>query len=170
MSCTFELNPQGKEKGTLLTRPAAFLRFLSLPGARQLAAAQTRLACHLSGTAILDALEGNLLVDYLRSVVIQTLSLRRSASDCGNLNPEITIPCCARFAMTKEINEDRKSYFRGRSQFDSGPNPRDSIPCGSPHCGRMVLSSMIFAERARFPRASSLFFRRANPNTLRFQT
>jgi hypothetical protein len=50
---------EGKEKGTLLTRPAAALRVLSLTGARQLAAAQTRLASDLSGTAMLDALEGN---------------------------------------------------------------------------------------------------------------
>jgi hypothetical protein len=49
---------EGKEKGTLLTRPAAVLRVLSLTGARQLAAAQTRLASLLSGTAMLDALEG----------------------------------------------------------------------------------------------------------------
>ena len=75
--------------------------------------AQTRLACLLSGTAMLDALGGNPIVDYSRSIAIQTLSLRRSASDCGNLNLEIATPCYARFAMTKEINEDRKSYFRG---------------------------------------------------------
>jgi hypothetical protein len=49
---------EGKEKGTLLTRPTAALRVLSLTGARQLAAAQTRLASDLSGTAMLDALEG----------------------------------------------------------------------------------------------------------------
>ena len=64
---------------------------------------------------MLDALGGNLIVDYSRSFAIQTLSLGRSASDCGNLNLEIATPCYARFAMTKEINEDRKSYFRSRS-------------------------------------------------------
>jgi hypothetical protein len=41
----------GKEKGTLLTRPAAALRFSSLAGARQLASL-------LPGFAMLDALEG----------------------------------------------------------------------------------------------------------------
>ena len=46
-----------KRKGTLLTRPSAALRVLSLAGARQLAAAQTRLAFFLPGAAMLDVLE-----------------------------------------------------------------------------------------------------------------
>jgi hypothetical protein len=36
---------------------------------------------------------------------IQRLSLRRSASDCGNPGLEIATPCCARFAMTRKDKE-----------------------------------------------------------------
>jgi hypothetical protein len=42
------------------------------------------------------------LAGYSMPVDTQTLSLRRSSSDCGNLNLEIATPCCARFAMTRK--------------------------------------------------------------------
>jgi hypothetical protein len=45
------------------------------------------------------------------SIDISALSLRRSVSDCGNLDVddcfgfEIATPCCARFAMTTELDK-----------------------------------------------------------------
>ena len=49
-------------------------------------------------------------MDYFSSADIQKWSLRRSVSECGNLDVnecfgfgfEIATPCCARFAMTRK--------------------------------------------------------------------
>jgi hypothetical protein len=111
-----------QRKGTLLTRPAAYLRVLSLPVARQLASIEhaslvscmeVRCSTRQRGTS------GGLS----SSVLVHTLSLRKSASECGNPVIEIATLCRAKFAMTG-INKKAMNRTGDEIIFDSGPGQR----------------------------------------------
>ena len=70
-------------------------------------------------------------------MAIPTFSLRRSASDCGNLNLEIATPCYARFAMTTEVGNPPKATGRHRVPEWTAEQAKS---CLSPRSGRVLFA------------------------------
>jgi hypothetical protein len=86
---------------------------------------------------------------YASPAVTQRLSLRRSASDCGNLNPEIATPCCARFAMTGLRRTRRNPGLRRcahqikTSRSDSGPQGSSTFTGGVQAGSRCSATTLV---------------------------